>query len=133
MIVSGRPMSAGQALVAGVVDELVEDDKRLLLTALELAHSPPHEHIRFRRSFMRRIPDKADGPAIIAAARKAIAFSARGQVAPQACLDALEAAYTMSFRDAMQRERELITSLFASPQVGTIGSWKQREGGSAAQ
>jgi len=114
MICGGDPIEAGEARTLGVVDKVVEGDLRAATIAHArevLAAGKPLVKVRDRDDLVTGVA--AD---VFDAARAAWAKKKRGFEAPQACIDAIEAACTLPFDDGMARERELITALMASTQ-----------------
>ncbi|HLA77957.1 MAG TPA: 3-hydroxyacyl-CoA dehydrogenase NAD-binding domain-containing protein [Vicinamibacteria bacterium] len=116
MIVSGDPIVAEEALRLGVVDEIVEGE----LTAGAVAFA---ERLLAEKRPLRRVRDLNDKVAAIrdqgevfAEFRKSVARSSRGLRAPEACIQAVEAAVSLPFEQGLARERELFLELLASPQ-----------------
>ncbi len=114
MITSGAPASAKAALAAGLVDEIVEGD--LLAGAIAFAQKVVAENRPLRR--VRDLNDKVTGvsPQVFADFRKANARKFLGFEAPEACIQAIEAATTLSFDDGLARERELFMKLITGDQ-----------------
>ncbi|MEQ9640083.1 MAG: 3-hydroxyacyl-CoA dehydrogenase NAD-binding domain-containing protein [Alphaproteobacteria bacterium] len=112
MITTGKFVPAPKAKELGIVDEVVDGD--LLDGAVAYAEDVVAKGAA--RPMARDLPVEAD-PAAFEAARKAIARSARGYLAPWKCIDAVEAAATSaSFDEGLAREQALIQECFASPQ-----------------
>ena len=114
MITSGRHIPAAEAKQAGLVDAIVEGD--LKGGAIGFAEKMIASKARLRK--VRDMDDKIQGvdPAVFAAARKELNKSKRGFLAPQRCVDAVEAACTLPFDEGMKRERELFGTLITSDQ-----------------
>jgi 3-hydroxyacyl-CoA dehydrogenase len=115
MILSGDPISAREALDAGLVDELVEGD--LVAGAIAFARRVAAE--RRPLVLVRNRDDKlaaARDLATFAAAAANYTKRARGQNAPTAAVEALRAALTLPVPDALKRERELFLELVAGDQ-----------------
>ncbi len=116
MIATGNQISAQDALKEGLIDEIIQGD--LLSGAVAfakkvLAEKRPLRKIRDRREKV----DAAKGkPEIFAEARKAFARSKRGFEAPQACIDAVEAAVNLPIEEGLKRERELFVKLMMGSQ-----------------
>jgi 3-hydroxyacyl-CoA dehydrogenase len=121
MIVSGRHVPAEEAKRLGVIDELVPegDDLReaAIAMARRVADTRPLPRIRDRHEQLEEA--KAD-PGIFEAMRKSIARRARNQKAPYHCIAAIEAACTLPFDDAIQRERELFDELENSAEARAL-------------
>jgi 3-hydroxyacyl-CoA dehydrogenase len=116
MIATGNQISAQEALKEGLIDAIIEGD--LLTGAVAfakkvLAEGRPLKKIRDRREKVEAAKGK---PEIFAEARKAFARSKRGFEAPQACIDALEAAVNLPIEEGLKKERELFTKLMMGSQ-----------------
>ena len=111
MCVTGDPVPAPAALEAGVIDRIIEGD--LLEGAVAFAQevgmrTPPKTRER---------NDKlACDPAIFDDARRDARNKYRGQMAPVAAIDAVEAATQLDFEKGCQREAELFRECLFSPQ-----------------
>lgn len=119
MIVSGRPIGAREALGLGAVDELAAQD--LEEAAVNYAEKLLADNAPLRRVSELRIDAAALPANFFAEARARMAREKRGFLAPQKCVDAVEAAVTLSFEDGMTRERALFDEL-----VGTTQAKAQR-------
>jgi 3-hydroxyacyl-CoA dehydrogenase len=120
MCVSGAPVSAKDALAAGIVDELIEGD--LLAGALafiraKIASGNAHPKTRERND---KLGDEASNTAIIAAARVKAKKTARGLTAPFAAIDAIEAATKLPFDEGCQVERKLFEQCLYSDQAKAL-------------
>lgn len=106
MICGGGPVSASNARALGIVDAIVSGN--LEIAAVELAtkleSSDKHPRARDLQERIAWTPAVAE---VFAAKRREIRRQARGQYAPQRCVDAVEAAFTLSFEAGLKREREL--------------------------
>ncbi len=114
MIVSGDPIGGEEAHRLGLLDELVEGD----LTAGAVAFA---ERVVAEARPLRRVRDLDDKlapargkPEIFAEFRKSVARQTRGFRAPEACIQAVEAAVNLPFAQGIARERELFRELLAS-------------------
>ena len=108
-IVSGSFIPAPKAKALGIVDEVGEGD--LLDGAVAYA-----EKLAAEGAPTRKIRDmNVDGdPAVFEAYRKKIARSARGFLAPWACIDAVEAATQTDMDEGLKREREIFQKVHDS-------------------
>jgi 3-hydroxyacyl-CoA dehydrogenase len=112
LIVSGKPVSATQALALGAIDEIVEGD----LTAGAIAYA---RRLVAKGAGPRRLRDmpvageRVDAQ-FFADYRGSIAAKTRGYFAPEQCVRALEAAATLPFDQGVKRERELFEACLAS-------------------
>jgi 3-hydroxyacyl-CoA dehydrogenase len=114
MITSGEPIGAKQARETGLIDDIVSGDLRA--GAIAFAERVLREHLPLRR--VRDLSDKlkiADAN-LFKDQRGALAKRKRGLEAPQACVDAVEAAATLPFEQGMKRERELFVKLLSGDQ-----------------
>jgi 3-hydroxyacyl-CoA dehydrogenase len=114
MITSGDPIGARQARETGLIDEIATGD--LKAAALAFAKRVVGEHQRLRR--VRDIEDKlgVSDADLFRNFRSTLAKRKRGLEAPQACVDAVEAAATLPFEQGLKRERELFTRLLQGEQ-----------------
>ena len=115
MCTDGRPLNAPQALTAGIVDHITAGD--LLDEALAFAQARAAEHaVRRTRDLTTALADREAGLASCAAARTALARTARGLQAPLKAIDAIEAALTLDFDAGSARERDLFADCVVSTQ-----------------
>ncbi|MEZ5223740.1 MAG: 3-hydroxyacyl-CoA dehydrogenase NAD-binding domain-containing protein [Ilumatobacteraceae bacterium] len=119
MVTSGRHVSAPEALEHGLVDKVVEgelSDLREVAIAFAqqaVADGLPLERVRDRSDCF---GDAAEIQAAIADARQRNARRSRGFLAPDANVDAIEAAVSLSFDEGIEREREIFGQLMAGTQ-----------------
>ena len=114
MCVGGEPISAAQALECGIVDRIIEGD--LLTGAVEFARG-----VTSARKTRERNEKLLYDPAMFAGARDAARKKYRGMMAPQAVIDAVEAAATQPFEDGCRIEAELFQKcLFSDQSKGLI-------------
>ena len=115
MITSGRPISADDALQAGLIDEVAEDDDAatagLIFTRNIIANEMP-----IRRSGEQTEKITNYDLDIFTVYRKNLAKKARGMLAPFKCIDAIEAAVTLPLAQGLARERELFSQCLKSDQ-----------------
>jgi 3-hydroxyacyl-CoA dehydrogenase len=107
MCAFGEPIKAKAALECGIVDRIIEGD--LLTGAVEFAReiiasgaAPPKTRERNQK-----LGDEQTNAPIFAAAREQAKKTRRGQTAPIAAIDAVEAATKLSFEEGCQKEAEL--------------------------
>lgn len=114
MITTGIMVNAGEAAERGLVDEIIDGD--LVDGAVAFAEKVISE--KRPLSKVRDLNDKVSkvDPEIFAAARAKLAKSKRNFEAPQACIDAIEAACTLPFEEGCKREREIFAGLITSDQ-----------------
>ncbi|MBL8086316.1 MAG: enoyl-CoA hydratase/isomerase family protein, partial [Candidatus Obscuribacter sp.] len=101
MIVGGEPVSAGEALTLGAIDEIATGD--LTGAALAAASRLVAQGGAPRRTAEQ--PLATVEPAIFDAARRQAAVKQRHLLAPLAAIEAIEAAVTQPFAKSVQRER----------------------------
>ena len=118
MITSGRPLSAGDAQAAGIVDEVTDDD--LQQAALDFAGELLSRGAgkRLTRDIPFQLND--DDTALLSGARDTIAKRLKGQTAPQRILDCLSAAGTVPFEDGLKVERQAFEACMADPQSSAL-------------
>jgi 3-hydroxyacyl-CoA dehydrogenase len=121
MCASGEPISAADALQAGILDRIVDGD--LLQGAVAFARQiadqggPP----RRTRDLTDKLGDRAAALQALQAVRDAVAKRARGLIAPVKAIDAVQAAVTLPFADGCRREAELFREcLFSDQSKGLI-------------
>ena len=110
MCALGASAKAQEAFAAGIVDQIVDGDLRAggVAFAREAADKP------IRRTSDQKIAN-AD-PVTFSAAREQARKRWRGQAAPLAAIDAVEAAVKLSFVEGLNREAELFDECLRSPQ-----------------
>jgi 3-hydroxyacyl-CoA dehydrogenase len=111
MIVTGDPIEAHEALLDGIIDEIVEGD--LTVAAIAFAR-----RVVAKGQPLRRVRDRdeklvAEG---FADAAEALTRRLRGREAPAACVEAVRNAITMPFDEGLKREAELFRKLVAGDQ-----------------
>ena len=119
MCAFGEPIDAKTALSAGIVDKIVEGD--LLTGAVEFARSVMGRLAYKTRERNEKLQDAAGNTAIFALAREHARKTRRGQSAPLAAIDAVEASTRLSFDDGINREAEIFrTCLYATQSKALI-------------
>ncbi|MBN1381868.1 MAG: enoyl-CoA hydratase/isomerase family protein [Deltaproteobacteria bacterium] len=116
MCAGGTQVVAEEALKEGLIDKIVEGD--LLTGAVNfarkiIAEGRPLRKIRERNEKIEEVKGKRE---IFEEARKTFGKTKRGFDAPQANIDAVEAAVNMSFEDGLKKERELFIKLMMGSQ-----------------
>jgi 3-hydroxyacyl-CoA dehydrogenase len=122
MILSGEPVPATKAQALGVVDAIIDGDLESGAVAFAASlGAGPHPKVRDRDDKLAAARARPDP---MGAVRKDLARRARGQVAPQRAVDAIEMSLTTPFDDALARERQIFMELVPSPQSkGAIHSF----------
>ena len=114
MCVGGAPISAAQALECGIVDRIIEGD--LLTGAVEFARG-----VASAPKTRERNEKLVHDPEMFSNARAAARKKYRGLSAPQAAIDAIEAAATLPFEDGCKIEAALFQKcLFSDQSKGMI-------------
>ncbi|HKP87254.1 MAG TPA: 3-hydroxyacyl-CoA dehydrogenase NAD-binding domain-containing protein [Blastocatellia bacterium] len=116
MCAFGEPVKAKDALECGIIDRVIEGD--LLEGAVSFAREvvarggqPPKTRERNDK-----LGDEQTNAAVFAAAREQAKKTRRGQIAPLAAIDAVEAATKLSFDEGCDKEAELFRECLFSDQ-----------------
>jgi 3-hydroxyacyl-CoA dehydrogenase len=113
MCTEGRPVPAAAALEAGILDRIVQGD--LLAGAVAFARSRASaSEIRKTREITLDTDQVKAGLEACAAARVSLAKTAKGQQAPYAAVNSIEAGLQRSFDEGSVRERELFADCVVS-------------------
>ncbi|MFV3076563.1 3-hydroxyacyl-CoA dehydrogenase NAD-binding domain-containing protein [Niveispirillum fermenti] len=118
MITTGTFLPAAKALALGIIDHVGEGADPLSVALDFATRLPAGPHTRTRDREEKLAADR--GTDVFDTARAALAKSARGQFAPQRCVDAVEAAFTLPFDEGLKRERELFTECMAHDQAKAL-------------
>ena len=114
MCAEGNPVNAGEALKLGIVDRLIDGD--LLAGALDFAREVSGRRAPKTREQDVKLETLEQNAPIFNAAREAVRKKHRGQIAPLAAIDAIEAATKMSFEEGCEVERKLFMECLFSDQ-----------------
>lgn len=114
MCAFGDPIPASDALQAGILDTIITG--ALLAGAVAFAQSvasvpPPRTSERNSK-----LGDAEANAAALAATREAARKRLRGQTAPHAAIDAIEAATQLPFREGCRKEQEIFEACLAGDQ-----------------
>ena len=104
MCTTGKPVSAPEALEAGIVDKIIEGD--LLAGAIAFAREVAGKPVRKTRDRNEKLGTPAENAPIFAAARDTVRKQ-RGLPAPLAAIDAIEAATKLPFDQGCKEEARL--------------------------
>lgn len=107
MCAEGNPVRAEDAEACGIVDRLIDGD--LLEGAIAFAKEIAGKPVRRRRERNDKLGTPDENAALFSAARDNARKKQRGQSAPVAAIDAVEAATKLSFEDGCRVENELFT------------------------
>ena len=116
LMTSGAPVDAAKAIALGLVDRIIDGDleegaKAWIRDLLAEGAGP-------RRTSEQTVPEHDAG--VFDDARKLLDKKARGQLAPQAIVDCIEAAATLPFADGLQVERESFIKLMNGEQSAAL-------------
>ena len=118
MIVGGAPIDAATALSHGMIDAMMQEGE-LKEGTLAFARQLVAEGGKLRRvrDESSKLRDPAQLTSLVDRYKLANARKIAGLDAPQACLEAIEASYTVPFDEGLALERSLFTKLVVSPQA----------------
>jgi len=114
LMVSGKPITAPQALAAGLIDRIAEGD--LLQAALDWAGELIAESAAPRRSSELPVDSSALDADFFEQYRQAVKKKTRGLPAPQAIIDCVEKSIDGTYAEGCALERESFTRLVNSPE-----------------
>jgi 3-hydroxyacyl-CoA dehydrogenase len=106
MCVTGRPISAADALAAGVVDEVADGDLTASAVAFARRVTGAGRHPKTRER-LDRLGDAATNAPLFEAARAQAGKIRRRQIAPLKAVEAIETATRLPFEEGCKRERAL--------------------------
>jgi 3-hydroxyacyl-CoA dehydrogenase len=113
MCTDGKPISAQEALAAGLVDEIASGDLRA--EAIRFARACAARGARRKtRELTDKTLDKTRAQEAAQTIRKALAKTAKGMRAPYAALEAIEYGVEHTFDEGSLRERELFAECVVS-------------------
>ncbi|KAM6985359.1 peroxisomal bifunctional enzyme [Aplochiton taeniatus] len=118
LITTGRHVTADEALKLGIVDQVT--DQNVLEVALSFAKSVEGKSIHERRLSTRPCPSTPDLDALLEGVMARVRQQARGAMAPVACVQAVRAAATLPYPKGMDKERDLMATLFNSGQARAL-------------
>ncbi|KAF4086524.1 hypothetical protein AMELA_G00084510 [Ameiurus melas] len=115
LITTGRHVSAQEALQLGMVDQVTEGNA--VQAAMELALSVIGQPLNPCRLSLRAPVWAPDVDSVCDAALAQVKQRSRGAMAPVACVQAVRAAAMLPYGKGMERERQLMDTLFRSGQA----------------
>jgi len=118
MCVGGAPINAEEALKFGIVDRIVDGD--LMAVAIAFAREVADVPARRTRDRNEKLGNPTENSVIFSSAREAAAKKQRGQRAPVAAIDAVEAATKMSFEQGCAVEQKLFLECLFSEQSKSL-------------
>ncbi|KAM8857974.1 peroxisomal bifunctional enzyme [Synchiropus picturatus] len=131
LITTGRHITAAEALRLGIVDQVT--DGNTVDAAVRFAQSVVGKSVNHRRICDMMCPPHPDMDGLFEAVMQKVRRSARGAIAPVACVQAVRAATRLPYHDGLQKERELMATIMTSGQAQalqyaffaqrTVGRW----------
>lgn len=118
MITTGAFLPAAKALALGIIDHVGEGADPVAVALDFAARLPDGRHPRTRDREEKLAADR--GTTVFDEARATLAKTARAQFAPQRCVDAVEAAFTLPFDEGLARERDLFMQCMAHDQAKAL-------------
>ena len=118
MIVSGNPIDVETARKAGLVDRIAKGN--LVDEALAYARELIASGAKPRRLSEKTIPTTGAPADVFEKKRASLGRHPSGKVAPNACIDAVEAATRLPFMEGMKREHDLFMRCYASPEARAL-------------
>lgn len=115
MILTGNPVGSDEALALGIVDAIYPGGTALD-AALDFIEKTGIDKLDAAPVSNRTDKIAGTDPAVFAAARAKLAKEKPNLFSPQRCVDAVEAAVRLPFKDGLARERALFQECMASPQ-----------------
>ena len=109
MMLSGKPLAAGKALEAGLVDAVVESE--IVPAAISFARELVQKGAGPRRTREQTVKDPAQASELLAAKRVQVTKTMRNRLAPLALIDAVQAAVELEFDQGLQVESKLSAQL----------------------
>jgi 3-hydroxyacyl-CoA dehydrogenase len=118
MCTTGNPVKADDALKSGIIDKIIDGD--LLTGAIAFAHEVANKPAPKTRERNEKLGTAAENAAIFAFARETAGKKARGLKAPQAAIDAVEAATKLPFTEGCELEQKLFIDCLLSDQSKSL-------------
>jgi 3-hydroxyacyl-CoA dehydrogenase len=118
MCTTGNPVKAEEALEWGIIDKIIDGD--LLSGAIAFAREVVLKPAPKTRDRHEKLGNATENAAIFSAARELCAKKARGLKAPQAAIEAIEAATKLPFEEGCQQEQKLFIDCLSSDQCKSL-------------
>ncbi len=115
---TGTPVGAAEALEAGAIDRLVNDD--IVSAAVQYADELVVDGAPLRRTHEMVVNADTYGPQYFAAYRESVKRKIRGMHAPERVIRAVEAAVNLPFQEGVEFEREMTRESVADPQAKAL-------------
>jgi 3-hydroxyacyl-CoA dehydrogenase len=116
MITSGSQLDSPAALETGLIDEIVETDLLRGAVAFASKVASSDKPSRRVRDMDEQLAAARRDPHLFDAFRRANARKFRGFAAPEACIQAVEAAVRLPFEEGLKLEKQLFAKLVAGDQ-----------------
>ena len=116
MITTGAPIKASKALEAGVVDRLVDADDDIIEAAITYAKELVENNEPVRSCADLSVDMSGVPEDFFEKTRQGLARRARGYIAPERCLQAIEAACNLPLAEGLKKESELFLECANKPQ-----------------
>jgi len=117
MCVTGAPVKAQDALLAGIIDRIVEGDLLAGAAAFALEKSAMGGAPPKTRERNEKLGSPAENEPIYSAGREQARKIRRNQIAPLKAIESIKAAATLPFEEARRRERALFSECVVSDQA----------------
>ncbi|XP_005723414.1 peroxisomal bifunctional enzyme [Pundamilia nyererei] len=118
LITTGRHVTAAEALKFGLVDQIT--DHNTVNVAVKFAQRVADQPLDARRISTHPCLCPSDVAVLFEEVMQRVRRTARGAIAPIACVQAVRAAATLPYNQGMERERELMATLFTSGQARAL-------------
>jgi 3-hydroxyacyl-CoA dehydrogenase len=109
MMLSGKPLAAGKALEAGLLDAVTESE--IVPAAIAFARELVQKGAGPRRTREQTVKGAAQAGELLTAKRVQVAKAMRNRLAPLALIDAVQAAVELDFDQGLQVESQLSAQL----------------------
>lgn len=119
MMISGRPIGAGQALETGLIDKIL-DSGDIRAGAISWAQSLAASGVRPRPVSAMDVPGEDCNAGFFADYRNRIARKTRGLLSPELIVQCVEDAVSIPFDQALARERSRFMECKSSPQSAAL-------------
>lgn len=117
MITLGKLVSAHSARKSGLVDEIHAGSEDFVSAAIRFTRLLLQEGAPLRVSEQLSVDSLKIPEGVFQQFRNSIAARTKGFFAPERCIQAIEAACTLPFREGLKREAELFTECLQTPQA----------------
>ncbi|KAL3970052.1 voltage-gated sodium channel type VIII alpha [Sarotherodon galilaeus] len=118
LITTGRHVTAAEALKFGLVDQIT--DHNTVNVAVKFAQRVAGQPLDARRISTYPCLSPPDVDVLFEEVMQRVRRTARGAIAPIACVQAVRAAATLPYNQGMERERELMATLSTSGQTRAL-------------